>query len=433
MNRKILQLAIPNIVTNITIPLLAMVDLGLMGHMGSEKYVGAIALGTMIFSFIFWAFGFLRMGTSGFTAQAYGGRNLEEASGVLARGLVTALGAGFLLILLQWPIAWFAFRLVDSGPELEQLARQYFFIRIYAAPATLVTYTLTGWFIGMQNARIPMTLAISINVLNVALSLVFIRIFGWGSNGVAWANLVSQYMGLGLGIVFLSLYWPRLRKHFNIRKALSREGFRKFIHVNADIFIRTLCLIITLSFFTVQSANTNDTVLAVNTLLFQFFYFFSYFVDGFAYAAEALTGRYIGAGDRTSLKRSVRLLFIWGGGIAAFFTLAYAFSGNTILRMLTNDTRIISEALPYLFWVILIPFITVSAFIWDGIFVGATASKAMRNSMVIITTLIFFPAYYLLHPVMGNHGLWLAMLLFMGARGLFLSLMARKAVLGAKA
>jgi len=410
-----------------------MVDLGLMGHMGNAKYVGAIALGTMIFSFIFWAFGFLRMGTSGFTAQAYGGRNLEEASGVLARGIVTALGAGFLLILLQWPIAWFAFRLVDSSPELEQLARQYFFIRIYAAPATLITYTLTGWFIGMQNARIPMTLAISINVMNVALSLLFIRVFGWGSNGVAWANLASQYMGLCLGIVFLSLYWPRLKKHFNIRKALSREGFRKFIHVNADIFIRTLCLIFTLSFFTVQSANTNDTVLAVNTLLFQFFYFFSYFVDGFAYAAEALTGRYIGAGDRSSLKRSVRLLFTWGGGIAAIFTLAYAFFGNAILRMLTNDTRIISEALPYLFWVILIPFITVSAFIWDGIFVGATASKAMRNSMLIITLMIFLPAYYLLRPSLGNHGLWLAMLLFMGARGLFLSLMAGKAVLRVKA
>lgn len=428
MNKAILRLAIPNIITNITIPLLGMVDLGLMGHMGSEKYVGAIALGGMIFNFLFWGFGFLRMGTSGFTAQAYGRRDMGEASHVLARALMTAIAGGLLLIVLQWPIAKGAFAVIHSSGGLESLARQYFNIRIYAAPATLCIYVFTGWFIGMQNARLPMILAISVNVLNIAFSLLFVMVFNLHSEGIAWANVASQYVGLLLGLFFVSLYLPKLRKYFNPKEALNWRAFRKFISVNKDIFIRTLCLIFTLSFFTTQSANTSDTVLAVNTLLFQFFYFFSYFIDGFAYAAEALTGRYIGSGNRTMLVSVVKRLFVWGGSIALVFTVVYLAGGQYILRLLTNNTETLASAKPYLFWVVLVPFITFAAFIWDGIYVGATASKAMRNSMVIITTVIFLPAYYLLNPLLGNNGLWLAMMLFMGARGLFLGVMAKKAV-----
>lgn len=429
LNRRILRLAIPNIVTNITIPLLAMVDLGLMGHMGSEKYIGAVALGGMIFSFIFWAFGFLRMGTSGFAAQACGQRNLREAGHILIRSATTAFGGGILLILLQWPLSWAAFSLVDGSKAVESMAHEYFNIRIYAAPATLFIYAIIGWFIGMQNARLPMILAISVNLLNVMLSFLFISYFGMGSNGIAWANVISQYSGLLLGLYFLSFYWPKLGKHFNLTVALSRSAFQRFIHVNKDIFIRTLCLIFTLSFFTTQSANTSDTILAVNTLLFQFFYFFSYFVDGFAYAAEALAGRYIGSGDRVMLTKVIRRLFIWGGAIALAFTFIYLVGGGFILRLLTNDPVIIVASQPYMFWVVLMPLITFAAFIWDGIYVGATASKAMRNSMVVITTLIFLPAYYFFEPVLGNNGLWLSMMLFMGARGVFLSLLAKRAVL----
>ncbi len=430
LNRRILRLAIPNIVTNITIPLLAMVDLGLMGHMGSEKYVGAVALGGMIFSFIFWAFGFLRMGTSGFAAQAFGQRNLGEAGNILIRAVVTAFGGGILLILLQWPLGLAAFSMVHSSEAVETLARSYFNIRIYAAPATLFIYAVVGWFIGMQNARLPMILAISVNLLNVILSLLFIKVFAMGSNGVAWANVISQYGGLLLGLYLLSFYWPKIGRHIKLAEALSRQSFRKFIHVNKDIFIRTLCLIFTLSFFTTQSANTSDTILAVNTLLFQFFYFFSYFVDGFAYAAEALAGRYIGSADPLMLKKVIRRLFTWGGAIALAFTLIYLAGGRIILLLLTNDPAILTAAPPYMFWVVLVPPITFAAFIWDGIYVGATASKAMRNSMMIITLFVFLPSYYLFKPIMGNNGLWLAMMLFMGARGFFLSFMAKKAVWG---
>lgn len=428
LNRRILRLAIPNIVTNITIPLLAMVDLGLMGHQGDVKYVGAVALGGMIFSFIFWAFGFLRMGTSGFTAQAYGQRNFAEAGNVLVRAMATAFGGGLLLILLQWPISWAAFNLVQGSAGVELLARQYFQIRIFAAPATLFIYAVTGWFIGMQNARLPMILAISVNVLNVLLSLFFINVLKLGSNGVAWANVISQYAGLLLGLFLLSFYWTKIGRKVSVSNALSRKAFVNFIHVNKDIFIRTLCLIFTLSFFTTQSANTSDTILAVNTLLFQFFYFFSYFVDGFAYAAEALAGRYIGAGDRLMLTKVIRRLFTWGSAIALVFTILFWVGGDFILKLLTNDPVTIIAAGPYMFWVVLVPVITFAAFIWDGIYVGATASRAMRNSMVIITAFLFLPAYYLLEPLMGNNGLWLAMMLFMGARGIFLGLMAKKSV-----
>lgn len=430
MNKAILRLAIPNIITNITIPLLGMVDLGLMGHMGSARYVGAIALGGMIFNFLFWGFGFLRMGTSGFTAQAYGRRDIGETAHVLARALFTALAGGVMLVLLQWPIAKAAFAIINSSDELENLAHQYFNIRIYAAPATLCIYVFTGWFIGMQNARLPMILAISINVLNIAFSLLFIRVFNLRSEGIAWANVVSQYTGLVLGLFFVSLYIPKLRKYFKFQQVFDRKAFVNFLSVNKDIFIRTLCLIFTLSFFTTQSANTSDMVLAVNTLLFQFFYFFSYFADGFAYAAEALTGRYVGAGNRTMLISVVKRLLVWGVAIALVFTIIYLSAGQFILGLLTNNEETLACAKPYLFWVVLVPLITFAAFIWDGIYVGATASKAMRNSMVIITTIIFLPAYYLLNPLLGNNGLWLAMMLFMGARGMFLWLMSKKTVFG---
>ena len=228
----------------------------------------------------------------------------------------------------------------------------------------------------------------------------------------------------------MALYSRKLKKYLDLRKALQWKSFKVFFSVNRDIFIRTLCLIFTLSFFTTQSANDSVTTLAVNTLLFQFFYFFSYFVDGFAYAAEALTGKYIGASDKLMLKAVIRRLFIWGISIALLFTLLYSLGATSILRLLTDNKETLYAAQPYLFWVVLVPVTSFAAFIWDGIFVGATASKAMRNSMLIITTLIFLPAYYFLHPILGNHGLWLSMMLFMGSRGVFLSLFARKAIFG---
>lgn len=425
MNRKILTLALPNIVTNISIPLLGMVDLGLMGHLSSQVYIGAIALGGMVFNFIFWGFGFLRMGSSGFTAQAYGGRDLDQATQVLVRSLFIALLGSLLLILLQEPIALLSFALIGGSKEVETLAREYFYIRIYAAPATIGLYAFMGWFIGMQNARIPMILAVSVNLLNIAFSLLFIKVFGMSSDGIALANVMSQTSGILLAIYFFRKYYSKLAKYINIRHAIRWSRMKDFLNVNKDIFIRTLCLIFTLSFFTTKSAREGDTLLAVNTLLFQFLYFFSYFIDGFAYAAEALVGKYTGAGDKVMVRKIVKRLFQWGFLLASAYVVIYLLFATHILRLLTDHEEVIAAAAEYLPWVIILPLVTFAAFLWDGIFVGATASAAMRNSMLIATLLIFLPAYYLLSPVMGNHGLWLAMMLFMAARGLGLTVMAR--------
>ncbi|MHC1705939.1 MAG: MATE family efflux transporter [Bacteroidales bacterium] len=431
MNKKILVLAIPNIVTNIAIPLLGMVDMGLMGHLESGIYVGAVAVGTTIFSFLFWSFGFLRMGTSGFTAQALGSRNLQESMMTLYRSLIVAVAAGVIIILFQAIIAWVAFSLIASSREVEVLARQYFYIRVYAAIPTLCLYAFTGWFIGMQNARIPMVLSITVNVLNILFSLFFIQVMNMKSNGIALANVLSQYSGLLLALLFFYRYYHKLlRYRISSLKMQYTKAMQGFLKVNADIFIRTLCLILTLSFFTAKSAKAGDTLLAVNSLLFQLFYFFSYFIDGFAYAAEALVGKSIGAGDKAQLKKVIKRLFSWGFFLSLPFTVLYFLAGNNILRLLTDNITLLESAGPYLFWVGLVPLITFSAFLWDGIYVGATASRAMRNSMLIITFIIFLPSYYILEPLLGNHGLWLAMLIFMASRGVILGLMAKKSVLG---
>jgi MATE family multidrug resistance protein len=347
---------------------------------------------------------------------------------ILVRSVMVALGGGVLMILLQVPIANLAFMLIGGSAEVEQLARQYFYIRIYASPATLIMYAITGWFIGMQNARTPMILSISINVLNILFSLGFIYLLSMKSDGIALANVLSQCTGILLSILFLRGYLRKLKKYYSFREAMNWKAIKPFISVNKDIFIRTLCLIFVLSFFTTESAGSGDTILAVNTLLFQFFYFFSYFIDGYGYAAEALTGRYIGARDRNQLRRVIRLLFYWGFALSGVFTLIYGFGGEYILRFLTDNPTIILESQRYLFWIFLIPFVTFSAFLWDGIYVGATASVPMRNSMLIITLVIFLPAYYLLREPLGNDGLWLAVMIWLGARGISLWLLSKKAI-----
>ena len=428
MNRRILKLAVPNIVSNITVPLLGAVDLALMGHLENKVYIGAVALGSMIFNFIYWGFGFLRMSTSGFVAQAFGKRDFAAVMINLARPLTLAILTGLGLILLQLPIAALGFWIVESSAEVEFFARQYFHIRVIAAPATIALYALTGWFIGMQNTRLPMVIAISVNVFNIVLSVFFVRVMGMAADGVAIGTVMAQYLGLLLAVLLLRRYYKRFFRYYNRKLLWERTAMARFFHVNKNIFIRTLCLIIALSFFTIRSAAAGDTILAVNSLLLQFFMFFSFLIDGYAHAAEALTGRFVGANNRAALRQSVRLLFAWGGGIAAVFTLVYLFGGEAILQLLTSNPEIIAAARPYLLWTAVIPLISFAAFIWDGIYIGATASVQMRNAMLLSTLLVYFPAYYLLQTHFGNHALWLAFVLFLLARGVTLWLMAPGAI-----
>ena len=427
MNRKILYLAIPNIISNITIPLLGIIDLTMMGHLGNEVYIGAIALGGMIFNFIYWGFSFLRMGTSGFTAQAFGEDNKKEVINILARALLVGILGSILLILLQYPIERFSFWMINGGDEVEHFASRYFYIRIWAAPATISLYAFTGWFIGMQNAKTPMVVAIVVNVLNLLFNLLFVFVFDMKSDGVAWGTVLAQYCGLILAIILLRKHYSAYFKFWEKKAMLEVKAMKAFFMVNKDIFIRTLALIFTLSFFTSKSAEANDTILAINTILFQFFIFFSYFVDGFANAGEALAGRYIGAKDKAKLIATTRLVFYWAIGVSLFFVVLNSFGGKLVLQLMTSNQEIIDGSMLYMNWIIIIPLVGFTAFIWDGIYVGATVSNHLRNS-ILVALAVFFAVYYLTLDSLGNHGLWLAFVCFLGVRGIYLSLFAKRSI-----
>jgi multidrug resistance protein, MATE family len=431
MNRRILNLAIPNVISNITVPLLGIVDLTVMGHLGSEVYIGAIAVGGMIFNFIYWGFSFLRMGTSGFAAQAFGKNNKTEIIAILVRALLVALSGALLLIALQYPIEKLSFLIINSSEEVKNFASSYFYIRIWAAPATISLYAFTGWFIGMQNTRIPMMVAITVNLLNIGFNLFFVFVLDMKSDGVAYGTVLAQYCGLALSLFFFRKYFMGYLSFFRRETLQERTALLEFFRVNKDIFIRTLALIFTMSFFTTKSAQTNDTILAVNTLLFQFFIFFSYFVDGFANAGEALTGRYIGALQRQNLIRSVKLIFYWTFGISLVFTLINAIGGAFLLSLMTSNEDIIREAAPYYIWVVFIPLVSFTAFVWDGIYIGATASSYLRNS-ILVALAFFLVTYYLPQGQLGNHGLWFALLLFLAVRGVYLSWFAGRVILNKK-
>lgn len=405
-----------------------MVDLAMMGHLDSVNYIAAIALGGMIFNFLYWGFGFLRMGTSGFTAQAYGKRDLTESINTLMQAIFVAGIGALLLILLQFPIAKISFWLLKSEPEVEQLARNYFYIRIWAAPATIGLYAITGWYVGMQNTRFPLYIALVVNVLNVLLNYIFVFMLHMGSDGVALGTVLAQYSGLATAFTLFKLYYNRLLNYFTLKALKDIKSLMIFVHVNKDIFIRTLCIIFVFTFFTSSSAAANKEILAVNTLLLQLFFIYSFFVDGFAYAAEALTGRYVGANNPQLLRKAIRLLFRWGLGIAIIFTIAYAFSWTPIIRIMSDNQEIINLARNYAIWIIAMPLLAFASFLWDGIYIGATASVQMRNSMLIATVGVFFPVYYLLREIADNHALWIALLSFLFTRGVAQYFMAQKAV-----
>lgn len=426
MNKEILRIAVPNMISNITIPLLGMVDLAILGHLESGIYIGAVALGSMIFNFIYFGFGFLRMSSSGFTAQAFGAKDQKEIILTLSRAITVALLGGCFILILQYPISQLGFNLISGSSEVETLAKEYFHIRIFAAPAAISLFAITGWFLGMQNARYPMIIAITIISLNLILNFIFVYGFGMKADGVAWGTLLAQYSGLILAIVLFLKKYRSYLKYWNYHAMMQLNALKRFFMVNRDILIRSLFLVLTLSFFTAESARISDEILAANTILMQFFFIFSYLIDGFAYAAEALVGKQIGARDGSKLKQTIRNLFKWGFGISLLFTVIYYLSGKSILYLITTDAAVINDATPYLIWIVSIPILTFAAFIWDGIFIGATASASLRNSMFISTVIIFFPFYYFIGKDYGNHGLWLSLMLFMLSRGLILTLFSRK-------
>lgn len=416
-DRQILHIALPSIVSNITVPLLGLIDVSIVGHLGAASYIGAIAVGGMLFNMIYWLFGFLRMGTGGLTAQAYGRHDLQEVTRILLRSLSISLLLALALLLLQYPIRNIAFMCMDTSEEVRQLATLYFHICIWGAPATLGLYGFTGWYIGMQNSRFPMFIAITQNIVNIAASLFFVFVLKMKVEGVALGTLVAQYAGLGMACLLWLAYYRPLRKYLLQKALFDRTEMKRFFQVNRDIFIRTLCLIAVTVFFTSTGAAYGDVVLAVNALLMQLFTLFSYFMDGFAYAGEALTGKYIGAKDNQSLRLTIRHLFKWGIALSLLFTLLYGAGGKSFLGLLTNDTSVISASEEYIYWVLAIPLAGFSAFLLDGICIGATATHLMLRSMLVASA-SFFLLYYGLHDTLGNHALWMAFIVYLALRGI---------------
>lgn len=415
-NRQILQLALPSIVSNITVPLLGLVDVAIVGHMGNAAFIGAIAVGSMISNMIYWIFGFLRMGTSGMTAQARGRRDMTEVVRLLLRSLSVGFLVALAIIVLQEPLKHIAFFLIRPTAEVESLATTYYYIVVWGAPAMLSLYGLSGWFIGMQNTRIPMFISIFQNVVNIVASLLLVFVCGMKLEGVALGTVIAQYGGLLVALLLLWKHYRRLRKYTETKGLLNGKAMWRFFQVNRDIFLRTLFLVGVNLFFVSAGAAQGETILAVNTLLIQLYILFSYVMDGFAFAGEALGGRYWGAGNRAAFTDTVRKLFAWGVVMVVLFTALYAFGGSAFLRLLTNETEVIAASTAYFPWAVAIPAAGVAAFVWDGIFIGTTQTRGMLLSSAI-SALLFFATYLLLKPTMANHALWLAFLVFLLMRG----------------
>jgi len=415
MNREILRLAVPNILSNISVPLLSTVDTMLMGR-ESAAHLGAVGLGAMIFNFIYWNFGFLRMGTTGLTAQAYGRKDDLESGRVLGRALLVAVLVAGLLVALQRPLGMLSFWLLAAQPEVQPLVSTYFFTRIWAAPATLGLYAFLGWFFGMQNAVLPLVLTILINVVNIALSVVLVRIWGWGVYGVALGTVLAQYAGLLLAVLFISWRYRSYSRGLVDRLVLQKEALIRFLRLNGDILLRTFCLTLAFGFFYSRSSAYGELVLAANVILLQYLNWMSYGIDGFAFAAESLVGKYAGAGEDAQTRKAIRYAFAWGMGLAVLYSLIYGFFGEALLYVFSDEQAVVRTTVPFLFWMVLFPLLGTPCYLWDGVFIGLTATRAMRNSM-LLALLIYLGVYALAAPHGQNHGLWLALLVFLVARG----------------
>lgn len=424
-NRQILQIALPSIVSNITVPLLGLVDVAIVGHMGSAAYIGAVAVGSMIFNLTYWLFAFLRMGSSGLTAQALGRRDLTDVVGILARSLLLAIGIAILLIILQVPLRWLMFWLIAPTADVAPLATTYFYIVVWGAPAVLGLYGLSGWFIGMQNTRIPMFISIMQNVVNILVSVLLVYGAGMKIEGVALGTVIAQYVGFLAALALLVRYYGRLFGYFRRNRLLQR--FRSFFNINRDIFLRTLCLVAVNLFFTSAGAKNGAIILSVNAVMMQLYLFYSYFMDGFAYAGEALGGRYYGAGNKDGFVQMLRHLFSWASGVTLLYTIVYVCFGHGIVALLTDEPQVLSVSHEYLWWIWLVPVASTLAFIWDGIFIGITATRGMLVSS-FVSTIVFFAVYALSQNQLGNHGLWLAMIVYLLMRGVVQTIWLRSRV-----
>ena len=418
-NKEILRLAIPSILANITIPLVGIVDTAIVGHLSDASAIGGIAIGTMLFDLLYWNFSFLRIGTSGLTAQAYGAGRHDECRKILTQSLTIALAATLLIWAIQWVFVTAVLAIVPCSAEAASVAREYFFVRIWAAPATLMLFTFKGWFIGNQDTTSPMAVDILVNVVNMGASYYLAVNAGYGVVGVAYGTLVAQFSGLFLAVAILVLKYGII--HIGIREivaAMRWDEIRRMMSLNGNLFIRSLCFMVVYVGFTSIASKYGDTELAMSSILMKFFMFFSFFVDGFAYAGEALVGKAIGEQKRVG--GIVKLLFNWSIGVGLLFTVLYAVFGKAMIGMMTTDTEVLSMAPRYIGWLIVMPIISTLAFMWDGVYVGATEGVHIRNSMVWAAG-AFVLSYLAFYLLWGIQALYIAYFAHLIARVAYLS------------
>ena len=422
-----MRLAVPSILANITIPLVGLVDTAIVGHLSDAAAIGGIAIGTMLFDLLYWNFGFLRVGTSGLAAQAYGAGQRDECGKILTQSLTLALMATLFVWAIQWFFVTAVLAVVPCSPEAASVAREYFFIRIWAAPATLSLMTFKGWFIGMQDTKSPMAVDILVNAVNMAASYGLAVYTPLGIAGVAWGTLIAQYSGLVLAVLILFFRYTGtpVSRYQEWKAAIRWTEMRRMLALNGDLFIRSLCFMVVYVGFTSLASRYGDTELAVSSILMKFFMFFSFFVDGFAYAGEALVGKAFGEVQRddvlcTKVSGIVRSLFYWAIGVGLVFTVLYAIWGNAFIAMMTSDSGVLDASKYYIGWLIAMPLVSALAFMWDGVYVGATAGKQIRNAM-IWAAVAFVAVYAATYSWAGAQALYIAYFAHLIARVVYLT------------
>ena len=428
LNKEVLRLALPSILANITIPLVGIVDTAIAGHISDAAAIGGIAIGTMLFDLLYWNFGFLRAGTAGMTAQAWGKQQGGNAGDILAQSLGIAMAGAALILLLQWVFLTVSLSLIPCSDEVAGFARRYFYIRIWAAPATLSLMAMKGWFIGMQNTVAAMTTDLVVNITNMLASWLLAVYTPLGAMGVAWGTLIAQYAGLLTAVILIISVARKDKTVFagtSLSHALRWEKIRRLIVLNGNLFVRSLCMLVVYVGFTSLASKYGDTELAVSSIMMKLFLLFSYFIDGFAYAGEALTGRFFGEKNIERVQQSVKILFVWTICLGALCTLIYGLAGTGMTSLMTNQQEIIDASRPYLVWLILMPLISCLAFMWDGIFIGATAGKELRNCM-IWSAVGFVLAYLILYKHLGIQALYVAYFVHLAVRTIYLTLKWKK-------
>ena len=429
-DRDVWRIAAPMILSNISVPLLGMVDTGVTGHLDNPVYLGAVAIGSTIFGFLYAGFNFLRMGTTGITAQRFGAHDDDGLKVALGQALVVALAIAATLILLQIPIAVISMQLLGPDSSTAAFANEYFFIRIWSAPATLANYVLIGWFLGLQNARVPLYIVLAINVTNIVLDLFFVLVLGMKVDGVAAASVIAEFTGLAVGGTFAVTYLKRHSGHVVMSHLITLKEYTAFFAVNAHLLVRTMALMFTFAFITAAGARLGGLILAANAVLINMLHLMTFALDGFAHAAEALVGKAVGAKNKAALRHSVTLTLRWSLYVSVLFSLFFLLAGKPLVLLLTDLPEVIEVVENYLPWLVLLPIVAVWSYLYDGVFVGATRAREMRDIMLISSFLVFIPAWYVF-SFLGNHGLWLALTLFLASRGIGMHIYYRSRVITA--